>query len=100
MAGGIGVERRPDTTPGQHFSCSMSSVLLAEIREFGGEDAVVALLRLAGSRRSAAELSDLTNWIPYDEAVALWRAGAELTHNPRSPELGGRRAAQRPSRPS
>ncbi|MFL5824716.1 MAG: diguanylate cyclase domain-containing protein [Solirubrobacteraceae bacterium] len=80
---------------GQNFSCSMSAVLLAEIRDFGGQDAVTELLRLAESRRSAADLTDLTNWISYDEAVALWRAGALLTHNPRFPELVGRRAAQR-----
>jgi diguanylate cyclase (GGDEF)-like protein len=80
---------------GQHFSCSLSAVLLAEIHDIGGQKAVADLLRLAGSQRTAAYLSDLTNWISYDEAIGLWRAGSRITHNPRFPEQVGRRAAQR-----
>jgi diguanylate cyclase (GGDEF)-like protein len=80
---------------GQHFSCSMSAVLLGEIRHWGGEKAVPELLHLAGSSRSAEYLSDLTNWISYEEAIALWRAGMTLTHNPGFPGLVGRRAAER-----
>ncbi len=73
----------------------MSAVLLAEIRQWGGEEALPQLLELAESTRSPAYLCDLTNWISYGEAVALWRAGMRLTHNPRFPELIGRRAAER-----
>jgi diguanylate cyclase (GGDEF)-like protein len=73
----------------------MSAVLLAEIRHWGGAEAVSRLLELAESRRSETYLSDLTNWISYGEAVALWRAGMRLTHNPRFPERVGRRAAER-----
>lgn len=73
----------------------MSAVLLAEIRQWGGDEAIPKLLALANSQRSAAYLCDLTNWISYDEAVALWLAGMRLTHNPGFPELIGRRAAER-----
>ncbi|HUE25186.1 MAG TPA: diguanylate cyclase, partial [Solirubrobacteraceae bacterium] len=83
------------TSSGNHFSCSMTAVLLAEVVDRAGEQAVGELLALAGSTRSAAYLQDITNWISYDEAVALWRAGARVTQNPRLPELVGQRAAER-----
>src|SRR5580658_949199 len=62
------------TDQGGHFSCSMSAVALARVEAFGGAEAVDEVLRLAGSRRSRAYLADITNWIAYDEAIALWRA--------------------------
>ena len=34
---------------GKHFSCSMSAVLIARVREYGGDGAVAELLRVAGS---------------------------------------------------
>jgi len=80
---------------GNHFSCSMSAVLLAEVSELGDEDAVAELLRLAHSRRTAEYLRDITNWISYDEAVALWQAGSRVTHNPQLPMLVGQLAARR-----
>ena len=83
------------TASGNHFSCSISAVLLAEVVELAGEQAVPELLELAGSQRSPEYLRDLTNWISYDEALALWRAGSLVTHNPRLPQLAGRRAAER-----
>ena len=72
----------PQTERGDHFSCSMSAVLLARVHAFGGADAVAEVLRLAGSKRSREYLCDITNWIAYDEAVALWHAGAHVTHHP------------------
>jgi diguanylate cyclase (GGDEF)-like protein len=83
------------TASGNHFSCSVSAVLLAEVSSLGGEDAVAELLRLARSTRTSEYLSDLTNWISYDEAVALLRAGAQVTHNPQVLKLAGQRAARR-----
>jgi len=71
----------------------MSAVLLTEIAEFGGEEAVTELLALAESSRTAEYLRDITNWISFDEAVSLWRAGACVTHNPHLPLLVGQRAA-------
>jgi diguanylate cyclase (GGDEF)-like protein len=67
---------------GKHFSCSMSAVLIARVRDSGGQTAVAELLRVAGSQRSVEYLTDIANWISFDEAVALWRAGAEVTHHP------------------
>ena len=83
------------TSGGNHFSCSMSAVLLAELAELAGEESVPELLRVAGSTRSVEYLSDISNWISYDEAVALWRAAMQVTHNPQLPTLTGRRAARR-----
>jgi diguanylate cyclase (GGDEF)-like protein len=73
----------------------MSAVLLAEVSELCGQDAVDELLRAAGSTRTAGYLTDITNWISFDEAIALWRAGARVTQNPSLPTLVGRRAARR-----
>jgi diguanylate cyclase (GGDEF)-like protein len=80
---------------GNHFSCSMSAVLLAEVCELAGEESLPPLLRLAESKRSIEYLRDISNWISYDEAVALWRAGMKITHNPQLPLLTGQRAARR-----
>lgn len=73
----------------------MTAVLLARVHDFGGEAAVSRVLALAGSRRTPSELRDLSNWISYDEAVALWRAGAMVTHHPQFPRALGEDAARR-----
>ena len=68
----------------------MSAVLLARVAAFGGQEAVYEVLRLAGSPRSVAYLMDITNWIAYDEGVALWQAGAgdlHRTHLDRAPAV-------------
>jgi diguanylate cyclase (GGDEF)-like protein len=67
---------------GHHFSCSLSAVLIAKVHAFGGEEAVGDLLALAGSKRTPDYLLDITNWISYDEALALWSAGKAVTQNP------------------
>ncbi|HTX33090.1 MAG TPA: diguanylate cyclase [Solirubrobacteraceae bacterium] len=83
------------TQDGNHFSCSMSAVLLAEVTELAGEEAIPELLRIAASTRTPEYLCDISNWISFDEATALWRAGMQVTHNPQLPTLTGRRAARR-----
>jgi diguanylate cyclase (GGDEF)-like protein len=85
----------PPAHDGNHFSCSMSAVLLAEVSELAGEEAIPELLRVAGSRRTTDYLCDISNWISYDEAISLWRAGMQITHNPQLPTLTGQRAARR-----
>ncbi len=80
---------------GNHFSCSMSAVLVARVHAYGGPQAVAELLELAGSRRSAEYLADIVNWISYEEAVALWRAGAVVTHHPQFARAVGEDAARR-----
>lgn len=93
--GGTARPERSNTSSGNHFSCSMSAVLLAEVCELCGEDAVAAVLREARTTRTREYLTDITNWISYDEAVALWRAGMRVSQNPSFPTLVGRRAAMR-----
>ena len=83
------------TANGNHYSCSMTAVLLAEVATVAGDGAISELLELAGSTRTPDYLRDITNWISYDEAVALWRASARVTQNPGLPRLVGQRAAQR-----
>jgi diguanylate cyclase (GGDEF)-like protein len=73
----------------------MSAVLLARVAAFGGREAVEEVLRLAGSARGIEYLSDITNWIAYDEAVALWQAGARVTHHPQFARAVGVDAARR-----
>jgi hypothetical protein len=63
----------------RHICCSMTSVLLALVREHGGEQAVNALLREAGSERDASFLGNVENWISLHEAMALLDAGTRLT---------------------
>jgi diguanylate cyclase (GGDEF)-like protein len=92
----IARERRPDfTAHGNHFSCSMTTVLLARVQAHGGREAVDEVLRLAGSPRTVEYLTDIVNWIAYDEAVALWRAGAQVTHHPAFARAVGTDAARR-----
>ena len=73
----------------------MTAVLIARVHAFGGADAVARLLRLAGSERSPEYLADITNWIAYDEAVALWTAGALVTHHPQFARAVGEDTARR-----
>ena len=73
----------------------MSAVLLGRVHAFGGAEAVAEVLRLAGSRRAPEYLLDITNWIAYDEAVALWQAGARVTHHPQFARAVGVDAAER-----
>jgi diguanylate cyclase (GGDEF)-like protein len=72
----------PADAPGDHFSCSMTAVLLGRVRDRAGEAAVAEVLREAGSSRSVAYLTDIANWISFQEATALWRAGARVTNHP------------------
>src|SRR5436305_6976645 len=86
---------RADTRRGNHYPCSMSAMLIGEVHGFGGDEAVAELLELSRTRRSLDYLLDIGNWISYDEAVALWRAGSRVTHNPHFPRVVGERAAMR-----
>src|SRR5581483_1044297 len=95
MERSAGTDCRADTQKGNHYPCSMSAVLIAEVKELGGPAAVSELMKLSGTQRSLEYLTDLANWISYDEAVALWRAGMRVTHNPQLPRVLGQRAAER-----
>ena len=73
----------------------MTAVLIARVHAFGGAEAVADVLRKAGSTRSPDYLIDIVNWISYDEAAALWRAGALVTHHPQFARAVGEDAARR-----
>ncbi len=60
----------------------MPSVLLRRVRKDGGEQAVAELLERAGSTRTPEYLDEVSNWISYDEAVALFDAAEDLTGDP------------------
>ena len=80
---------------GSHFSCSLTAVLLARVHAHGGAPAVAQLLREAESTRTPEYLTDIGNWISYDEAVALWAAGTRVTHHPQFARAVGEDAARR-----
>ena len=52
------------------------------MRKSGGANAVAELLGRAGSTRSEEYLDDVSNWISYDEAVALFEAAEDITGDP------------------
>jgi diguanylate cyclase (GGDEF)-like protein len=87
-------EARSLSAQGKHFSCSMTAVLIARVRAHGGDSAVAELLRIAGSDRTVAHLTDIANWISFDEGVALWAAGAHVTHHPHFARAVGEDAAR------
>jgi diguanylate cyclase (GGDEF)-like protein len=72
----------------------MTAVLIARVREHGGDAALAELLRIADSDRSVQYLTDIANWISFDEGVALWRAGAQVTHHPEFARAVGEDAAR------
>lgn len=72
----------PDTDHGNHFSCSLSAVLLDRMCEEHGADSVQRLLEISGVQRTPEYLIDLGNWITYDEAIALLEAGREISGDP------------------
>jgi GAF domain-containing protein len=84
-----------ETASGNHFSCTMSAVLIGRVHDYGGDAAVRDVMRRAGIARPVADLLDITNWISYGQAVALWRAGAEVTHHPQFARWVGEDAARR-----
>src|SRR5205807_7920286 len=90
-----GVRQTAITARGNHFSCSLTAVLIARVEAFGGEPAVRDVLRVAGSERTSEYLQDTANWVSYDEAVARWRAGAQVTHHPQFARVLGEDAARR-----
>lgn len=73
----------------------MSAVLLARVRDTAGQPGVAELLRRAGSARTPEYLSDIANWISLEEGIALWRAGAAVTHHPQFARAVGEDAVRR-----
>ncbi len=73
----------------------MTAVLLSEVRDHAGAQAVPELLSVAGSTRSVEYLTDITNWVSYQEADALWEAATRVTHHPHFSRVVGAAAARR-----
>ena len=63
------------------YSCSLSAVLLARVWRVAGDIGVRQLLERVHSPRSLEYLQDISNWISFDEAVALWDAGEAITRD-------------------
>jgi diguanylate cyclase (GGDEF)-like protein len=66
----------------RHICCTMTNGLLALLRDTGGETAVAAVLKRAGTERGASYLENTDNWISLDEACSLLEAGVLETGDP------------------
>jgi diguanylate cyclase (GGDEF)-like protein len=64
------------------FSCAVTAMIVARVREVAGEEGVARLLAEADSPRTVDYLRDVGNWVGYEEAIALWNAGEAITHDP------------------
>jgi diguanylate cyclase (GGDEF)-like protein len=73
------LDREEQGQSAHHFACTLSSVLVRRVRRLCGENGLTQLLKSSGCERSVAYLDDLTNWISYDEAMALFAAAIEVT---------------------
>src|SRR3954462_5948140 len=59
-----------------------------------GDEGVQEVLRRTGVPYTAAFLDDVANWIWYEEAIAIFEAGAELTGEPRIGLRAGEQAVR------
>jgi diguanylate cyclase (GGDEF)-like protein len=73
---------RGEIEQGRHFACTLTSVLLRYLRKEAGDDSVAEALRVANSERPVDYLDDVSNWVSFDEAVALFNAAEEITGDP------------------
>jgi diguanylate cyclase (GGDEF)-like protein len=80
MTGGLDLSAA--AAEGKHFSCALTAVLIGRVRRAAGEEGVQRLLREADSPRTLEYLEDIGNWVSYDEVIALWKAGGEITADP------------------
>ncbi len=72
----------------------MASMVLRQVRATLGGAAVEEVVRRSGVPHSADYLDDVSNWIWYEEAVALFEAAAELTGDPRIGLRAGEQAVR------
>jgi diguanylate cyclase (GGDEF)-like protein len=66
----------------RHFACTLTSVLLRYLRKEKGDGAVAQALELAGSARTVEYLDEVSNWVSYNEAIALFDAAEQITGDP------------------
>src|SRR4051794_17954535 len=69
-------------THGNHFCCSLTATLIARVKRVAGPDAVARLLDEAGSTRTVEFLTNIANWLSYDEVIDLLQAGQAVTEDP------------------
>lgn len=67
---------------GNHFSCSLSAVLLNIMGKFGGDAAVEELLRGADWSKPVEYLEQTGNWLSFKEAIALLDTAEAMTGDP------------------
>jgi diguanylate cyclase (GGDEF)-like protein len=84
-----------DTPAAGQVSCSMSTALLQRVRTTAGEDALRAVIALAGVQRPPGYLETLGNWIDHDEATALFEAAVQVTADPDIARKVGQDAVRR-----
>jgi diguanylate cyclase (GGDEF)-like protein len=78
-----GAECAPaDLDHGDHFTSELGIVLLATLRERGGEAAVEQAIRESGTRKDRAELEAGQSWLSFNEAIGLLEAGARICADP------------------
>src|SRR5947209_5240554 len=82
FARGMPISEAMSDGQGHHFCCSLTATLIARVKRVAGAEAVASLLREARSTRSVEFLTDIANWISYDEAIALLEAGEHVTGDP------------------
>jgi diguanylate cyclase (GGDEF)-like protein len=83
----------PERALGQ-IGCSMVSLLLRQVHAMRGAEGVDEVIRMAGVDYSPAFLDDVSNWIWYEEAIAIFEAGAELTGDSRIGLRAGEQAVR------
>jgi diguanylate cyclase (GGDEF)-like protein len=64
------------------ISSSVTAVIARCVERVAGDDGLTRLMALAGDDRDPSELQKIAGWTPYATAVALFRAGTEVTGNP------------------
>ncbi|WP_372530575.1 putative bifunctional diguanylate cyclase/phosphodiesterase [Euzebya sp.] len=73
----------PRETSGRETSGAAIGLLIAHVRDHGGDAAVARVLARAGVDDDPASLADASTWVPHDVGVALIHAAAEELDNPR-----------------
>ena len=72
----------------------MVSMLLRQVRTALGSAGVEEVVRRAGVPYSSEWLEDISNWIWYEQGIAVFEAGAELTGDPRIGLKAGEQAVR------
>jgi diguanylate cyclase (GGDEF)-like protein len=68
---------------------SVTAVILRCVERAAGDEAVPRLMAIAGDDRDPSELRQPSTWSDYETVVALFRAGIEVTGDPRFARVVG-----------